>query len=72
MTCEQDAIMYITTNEELLINELEEFEVKTIFQTDKTKIKVMKEGKTLLQIRNYYGKREIADIFKEMMDCKLF
>jgi len=64
--------MYITTNEELLINELEEFEVKTIFQTDKTKIKVMKEGKTLLQIRNYYGKREIADIFKEMMDCKLF
>ena len=72
LNSKHEALVYIATNEEFLLTQMDDYEVKTVYQTDNTKIKVMKDGNSLLQITNHYGNKEIAEIFKEMIDCKLF
>jgi len=72
LNSKHEALVYIATNEEFLLTQMDDYEVKTVYQTDNTKIKVMKDGNSLLQITNHYGNKEITEIFKEMIDCKLF
>lgn len=35
------------------------------------KIKVISDGKNLVQINSHYGSKEITEIFKEMIDYEL-
>ena len=72
LNSKHEALVYITTNEEFLLTQMDDYEVKTIYQTDNTKIKVMKDGNNLLKITNHYGNKELTEIFQEMIDCKLF
>ena len=64
-----DAGIYISTNEKFLLAQLDEFEIKTLYQSDTMKINVIKEGKNLVQVNNHYGNKDLTEIFKEMIDC---
>ena len=72
LNSEREALMYISANRKFLLSQLDDFEVKTLYQTEAVKIKVMKEGKNLIQVKNHYGNKQLAEIFKGMIDCKLF
>ena len=68
---ESKAIRYIQTNKKTLIEKLKEQEIKTVYTGDNTRISIMKDGNNILRIKNHYGERNIADIFKEFIDLGL-
>ncbi|MCL2456743.1 MAG: hypothetical protein FWD19_04260 [Defluviitaleaceae bacterium] len=72
LNSERETLMYISTNRKFLLSQLDEMEVKTLCQTEAVKIKVMKEGKNLIHVKNHYGNKPLTEIFKSMIDCKLF
>jgi hypothetical protein len=70
---EQEALAYIEANKTVLLAELAEHEIKTIYADDITRINVMKDGKRLLKfINRFEGDKKLLDIYKDMVDLKLF
>ena len=71
-TNEQEALQYIEDNEQSLLDELTQEEVKAIFTNDSTRINIMKDGKRLLRVTiRFQGDKKISDIYRDMVDLKL-
>jgi len=69
---QQEALAYVATHEEFLLAQLDDYEVRTVYQRDDGKIKVMREGNHLLKITHSYGSEALAGVFIDMMDNQLF
>ena len=73
LTSEQGALQYIEANEKELYEELEEQEIKTIYDNGNVKINVRKDGKRLIKvIHRFEGDKKLLDVYKEMVNLKLF
>ena len=71
--CEQGALQYIEANEKELYEELGEEEIKTIYNNGNVKINVRKDGKRLIKvIHRFEGDKKLLDVYKEMVNLKLF
>jgi len=69
---EIEAIIYINENKNTLLSELQERQVKKIYENENTRINVMKEGKRLIKfINRYEGENNLLDIYKDIIDLKL-
>ncbi len=70
---EQEALKYINQNKVLLLSQLEELEIKTMYTNEHTQISVLKDGKRLLKFINRFAEeKKLVDIYLEMIDLKLF
>ncbi|MCL2224545.1 MAG: hypothetical protein FWB96_06220 [Defluviitaleaceae bacterium] len=70
---EQEALSYIDDNKPALLAELQEEQIKTIYTNENTRINVMRNGKRLLKfINRFEGDKHLCDIYKDMIDLKLF
>ena len=69
---EQQALDYIKANEHRLFDELEQLEIRSVFNIGNTRINIMKEGKRLIRVINRYdGDKKIHDVFKDIIDLGL-
>ena len=70
---EQDALSYIDENKPALLAELDEQQIKTIYTNENTRINIMRNGKRILKIINRFeGEKNLLDVYKEIIDSKLF
>lgn len=68
---EYETFKYIMENQDFLLSQMNNMEVKTLYQSDKSKINVIKNGNKLIKYGSYFGKKDITQIFKEMIELRL-
>ena len=70
---EAEALTYINDNKDKLLDELQDEQIKTIYTNGNTRINVMRNGKRLLKfINRFEGDKSLLDVYKNMVDLKLF
>jgi len=71
-TDEQNALQYIEANEQNLLDEMLQDEIKTIYTNGNTRINIAKDGKRLLRVTiRFQGDKKISEIYKDMVDLRL-
>ena len=66
---EAEALTYIQTNENAILADMGEREIKTIYTNEDTRINVMRDGKRLLRVINRYeGSKTLHEVFKGVAD----
>jgi len=71
-TYEQNAIQYINANEQNLLDEMAQDEIKTIYTNTNTRINIVKDGKRLLRVTiRFQGDKKISEIYKDVIDLRL-
>jgi len=70
---EAEALEYINANKDKILSELQEQQIKIIYTNENTRINVMRNGKRLLKfINRFEGDKSLLDVYKDMVDLKLF
>ncbi len=68
---EFEVFKYIMENQDFLLSQMNDMEVKTLYKSEKSKINIIKSGNRLIKYGSYFGKKDITQIFKEMIELKL-
>ena len=70
---EQEALTYIDENKAILLDELGEKQIKTIYTNENTQINIMRNGKRLLRfINRFEGNKNLLDVYKDIINLKSF